>query len=277
VIHRLEICSVIAVFLLAAVFGAYTLFHGHGVTRGPQLVWTPMTALPLSDAIAASYVIRRVEQRPGNEAVNNYVPTAAQLSAFYAAMPKGLNDPLRKYVTGNSHLTNPSTDDLIQWTAHKWGIPEDWIRAEAVLESHWTQTPVKVGYGLGDQKVVSGADYAKYPKSADVPGKPLTVYQSMGIMQSKWLANQPTAIAAGTEPLRWESTAFNLDWYGHYVRWLYDGYTTGISWIPNISKGNKWQSIGGWFGGGGGSVATRAYIASVRKILVSKPWTQPGF
>jgi hypothetical protein len=277
VIHGLKIYSVIAVLLLAAAFGAYTLLHGRGVTRGPQLVWTPITALPLSDATAASYVIHRAEQRPGNKAVNNYVPTAAQLSAFYAAMPKGLNDPLRKYVTGNSHLTNPSTDDLIQWTAHKWGIPEDWIRAEAVLESHWTQTPITLGYGLGDQKVVSAADYAKYPKSADVPGKPLTVYQSMGIMQSKWLANQPTAIAAGTEPLRWESTAFNLDWYGHYVRWLYDGYTTGISWIPNIDKGNQWQSIGGWFGGSGGSVATQTYIANVHKILVSKPWNQPGF
>jgi hypothetical protein len=230
----------------------------------------------MSDSAAAALVTHVSEIRPGNTTANNYVPTTTQLSAFYAATPGFLNDQLRKYVTGRPGLSNPSTDDLIQWAAHKWGIPEDWVRAQAAWESHWTQAPNGWGYGLGDKATVTSAVYPMYPVPAQISASSLTVYQSMGLMQCKWLGGISTDINAGTEPLRWQSTAFNLDYYAHYVRWLYDGYTTGISWIPNIYKGNGWQSIGGWYGGGG-NAAAQQYIASVQNNLANRVWAQAGF
>jgi hypothetical protein len=240
-----------------------------------QTAWAPVGAMPSSDAQAAALVTHEPENRPANVAANKYVPTNAELAAFYAANQPSLNDPVRKYVTGRPGLTNPSTDDLIQWAAHKWGIPEDWIRAEAVQETHWNQAPLAFGQGLGDKATVSATQFAHYPAAAQVSSSALTVYQSMGIMQCKWIDTR-TDVNAGTNPLRWESTAFNLDYYAHYVRWLYSGYTAKISWIQNIYKGNQWNSIGGWFGGGG-NAASQAYIANVQSYLTSEPWTQPGF
>ena len=243
--------------------------------------WTPVGALPMSDAAAAALVVHQPEQRPGNAAANVYAPAASELAAFHAASPTDLNDQLRQYVTGRSGLINPSTDDLIQWATAKWGIPTDWIRAEAVQESHWHQTPDGFGLGLGDSATVTPAQYALYPASARVPGKTNTVYQSMGIMQCKWLAvpgNVNADTNSGTEPLRWKSTAFCLDYQCHYIRWLFDGYPPAAdTWIPEkVYKGNEWASLGGWFGGGGNAAAQK-YIADVQAFLASKPWTKAGF
>jgi len=47
---------------------------------------------------------------------------------------------LRHGYSGRSTLAHPSTDDLIQWTAHKWGIPEDVVRAQMAVESWWRQS-----------------------------------------------------------------------------------------------------------------------------------------
>jgi hypothetical protein len=233
----------------------------------PQMTWAPVGSLPLSDAAASALVTPEPEQRPSNTAANDYLPTDAQLQAFYASTPGFLNDPLRQYVTGRPGISNPSTDDLIQWAAHKWGIPEDWIRADAVVESDWNQSK------LGDLTTVSSSLYQLFPPQAQAANS--QVYESMGIMEVKWAGNA-TCPGAGTEPLRWESTAFNLDFYAAYVRWLYDGYTVRMSWIPNIYKGDPWQSIGGWFGSGG-NAAAQQYISWVQNQLAAKPWLQPGF
>jgi hypothetical protein len=234
----------------------------------PQTTWAPVGSLPLSDSQAAALVTPEPEVRPGNAAANDFVPTSAQLAEFYQSTPGFLNDPLRQYVTGQPGIPNPSTDDLIQWAAHKWGIPENWIRAEMVVESDWNQ-------GMrGDLTNVVPSWYGLYPQQSQVPSSS-NVYQSLGVMQVRWLGDN-TGVGAGTEPLRWESTAFNLDFYASTVRWLYDGYTANLPWIPNIYKGSTWNSIGGWYGGGGNAAAQK-YVAQVQRVLGQSTWTQPGF
>jgi hypothetical protein len=49
-----------------------------------------------------------------------------------------------------------TTDEIIQWAAAKWGLPDNLIRAEAVVESYWYQDnrnssgdPIS-GEGYGD-------------------------------------------------------------------------------------------------------------------------------
>lgn len=153
------------------------------------------TFKPLSDAAAAALVSPEPETRPDNGkayvvngvrhvAPNDYVPTNAELAAFRSAKDS-LGEPILhlnpylKYVDGRDGLHSPTTDELIQWGAHKWGIPENWLRAEYVLESYWNM------WMRGDEATVTPALYAKYPPEARVPGS-LSVYQSLGITQVRW-------------------------------------------------------------------------------------------
>ena len=77
----------------------------------------------------------------------------------------------------------------------------------------------------------------------------------------------------GLEPLRWESTAFNLDWWAmHVVRWFFDGY--GTAYGAPYSAGQEWNSIGAWFEPGPpwGSQTQVDYETTVQGVLAAKPW-----
>jgi hypothetical protein len=239
---------------------------------GAQTTWAAPGTAPLSDAQAAACVVHQPETRLGNAQYNDYVPTDAQLQAFHSALrDDGLVAdsvvPERRYVTGRPGLANPSTDDLIQWVAHKWGIPEDWIRAQMAVESWWKQGV------LGDRATVSSSWYSLYPPQAQVAGTS-DVYQSMGISQIKWRPDGSDG--PGTEPLRWESTAFALDLVAARIRWFYNGE---CSWCaPGYSAGQQWNSIGGWYEPNPwGNSGQASYIAQVQNDLAGRVWAQPGF
>ena len=117
---------------------------------GPIRSWRAVGSRPLSDATARSLVTPRTEIRPANDAANHYVPTASELAAFHGAA----SNPLAQYVTGGFAGT---TDEILQWGAHKWGIPEDILRAVAVQESWWRQA------AMGDRR--DGVDAVGYPHS----------------------------------------------------------------------------------------------------------------
>lgn len=210
------------------------------------------------------------ETQRANVAANDYVPTNAQLAAFHAqqrvARRFGDYNPLTVYVNGRPGIAHPSTDELIQWASHKWGIPTDWIRAEMTVESGWQQDY------RGDLGSV-GASYGRYPLFARVAST-RQVYESLGIAQEKWIPD--SSIGAGTEPLRWESTAFSLDYYAATVRYFYDGDCNWCS--PGYHAGEAWRSIGGWFEPEPwGNADSVAYIANVKAALAAHIWTRPGF
>jgi hypothetical protein len=231
-----------------------------------QTTWRAVGTPPLSSAAAAARVIHRVEQRPGNVAANQYVPSTAELADFYTNATLTGYGPLKAYVDGRPGLPNPSTDDLIQWASIKWGIPTDWLRAQYSKESGWTQSK------LGDQATVSPAWWAQYPAAAQLANN--EVYETMGITQVKWTPDG--VVGAGTEPLRWKSTAFNVDYAASIVRYYYDGY---CNWCgAGYSSGQEWASIGAWYepapwNGAG----VQAYIADVQARLAAKAWLSPSF
>jgi hypothetical protein len=234
----------------------------------PQTTWVAPGTTPLSDSAAAALVTHEPETRPGNVTANDYVPTSAQLQAFYSAVkPSGVtvvqNNPSDAYVTGRPGLSNPSTDDLIQWAAHKWGIPEDWLRAEMVLESGWNQS------GLGDLTTVSSGWYSLYPPQAQASSS--QVYQSMGISQIRWAPDGSDS--TGTEPLRWESTAFALDYLAATIRWYYDG---DCSWCGSgYSAGQQWNSVGAWYEPyPWNNSGQQWYAQQVQSALANRTWTQ---
>ena len=139
--------SIVLVIALAAVVVAIvSSSHSARFALAPNehdvTAWSAPQSRPLSDAAAAALVARTAENRPTNQAANDYVPTTRQLEAFYQAQRDGpgVHNPLAVYVTGRPGIKDPSTDDLIQWASHKWGIPTNWVRAQMAVESYWRQT-----------------------------------------------------------------------------------------------------------------------------------------
>jgi hypothetical protein len=248
------------------------------VSSGPSTVrrrserdvtaWAPPSRLPLPDTRAAARITRQPEDRPGNQAANDYVPTSAQLRAFHAAQKAAVDyNPLTAYVTGRAGIIDPSTDDLIQWAAWKWGIPTDWLRAEYVVESEWRQSTI------GDLARVTPREYRLYPPQARVKGKD-EVYQSMGITGVKW--NPSASVGAGTEPLRWKSTAFNIDYQAATLRYYYDGDCNWCS--AGYHAREAWSSIGGWYSPQPwNNPGALEYIGLVEAALAQKAWLQAGF
>jgi hypothetical protein len=242
------------------------------VAPGEQTTWTAVGTPPRSDAQAAALVINKAEQRPGNIAANDYVPSSAQLLSFHSAVnPYGQTavqeNPLNSYVDGLDGMTSPSTDDLIQWGARKWGIPADWLRAEYVRESDWDQS------NLGDRASVSSSWYVLYPPLAEIAGTS-EVFETMGIAGVKWRPDN--SVGGGTEPLRWKSTAFNIDYQAAEVRYFYDGYCNRCT--SGYGSGQQWNSIGAWYEPSPwANAGARWYIAEVQRILSEKPWLSPSF
>jgi hypothetical protein len=263
-----------ALILLALAAAIVTVGALHDPTADAKTravrAWGPPGASPARDLRAAARVTPTPEAVPGNRRPNRYAPTRAQLEAFRAAS----NDhgqtatefnPLTRYVTGRPRLRTPSTDELIQWVSRKWRIPTNWIRAQLFLESRWRQKQ------LGDPAMVPPDWYVRYPARARIPGGD-RVFQSLGIAQVKWIPDG--SVGAGTEPLRWRSTAFNLDYYAATLRYYYDGACDWCS--PGYGAGQAWNSIGAWYWPEPwANVRARSYVRRVRHVLEHRAWTRP--
>jgi hypothetical protein len=247
----------------------------------------PSTFVPLSDAAAAALVTAQPETRPDNDrpytiagrrypGANEYVPTSVQIQQFRSAhtssgQPALQFNPYFRYVDGRDGMHDPTTDDLIQWSAHKWGIPEDWLRAEYVVESYWSQ------FQMGDEHPVPRSWHDLYPLQARVQNSP-EVYRSLGITQVQWTPNG--AIGPGSNPLRWESTAFNLDYQAAMVRFYYDNPNGArTSWgDATYAPCQPWKSIGGWYRPyPWGNADQAGYVKKVRAALADRTWESGSF
>jgi hypothetical protein len=264
---------VLVIAIAAAVVVIVSSSHSARFTLAPNehdvTAWTSPQSRPLSDSAAAALVALNPENRPANRAANDYVPTTRQLEAFYKAQRDGpgVHNPLAVYVTGRPGIKDPSTDDLIQWASHKWGIPTNWVRAQVAVESYWRQSE------RGDLTSVDRRGFREYPSFSRVPGSE-HVYESVGIASEKWLPGN--TIGAGTKQLRWESTAFNLDYYAATIRYYYDG---DCSWCTSgYHAGEAWNSVGAWFSPNPwGNTGARKYIAKVQTALAQRVWFQSAF
>jgi hypothetical protein len=272
--RKLIAVPAIAILVLAAVT-AVVLAATASTTRlpytpapGEQLTWRAVGSPPLSDAEAAARVAAHPDSGPENAQANDFVPSEAELAAFHEA-EKHTGWVYSRYVTGRPGISDPSTDDLIQWAAAKWGIPAQLLRALCYGESGWEQAHVT------DNRKVSKAWYRLYPPQARIAGSnEEEVYESMGITSLKWEpeGSQPP----GTEPLRWKSTAFNLDFLGSQLRYYYDGLATWVG--KGYRAGQAWDSVGAWFEPTpwGGS-EQRWYIKYLKRIERERPWLSPNF
>jgi len=196
----------------------------------------------LTSAEAATRVVRNgFEPRPENSEENARVAAPDELAYFHAESDM----PYQRYVDGQFTGT---TDEIIQWAAHKWGLPEDVLRATAVVESWWNMDTV------GDNG------------------------DSFGIFQMR----RPYHCCL---PEMRDSTAFNADYYGGIVRAFFDGKQ---SWLnnPDVSPdngakyvpGDLWGSLGAWFDGRWHTPGNGAYVGRIQWRLAERTWlTDPWF
>jgi hypothetical protein len=204
------------------------------------------SALP-SDAACAAAVRPAAELRADNAQANHTVGVGAT-----DGQPR---------VTGNYV---GSTDEIIQWTACKWGIDEDIVRAQIAKESGWHQN------AKGD---LTSDQSSCYPALRTGSG---SCPESVGLGQVRF----PYHGAAFANGNAVNSSAYNLDYT--YAQWrsCFEGQQT---WLNNAERGaqyaagDQWGCVGLWFAGRWYTNDAKTYIATVKDYLAQRVWETPGF
>jgi hypothetical protein len=217
------------------------------------------TYLPRSDAYCTSAVNASTwEPRPDNNTANHNVvsPSTFNWSSTESYWTKWIAK--RAQVTGNYTGT---TSQIIQWAACKWGIDEDSIRADAVVESYWHQNTI------GD--VCGPAGEGSY-----------------GLNQIKNQDCTGTAVHGGY-PNTMNSTPLAVDWFGAHTRSCYDGdFYDGGQWLYNGQTVDQIAAANGWpyvfwacvgFNYSGNWNPGQAYQVTVQGDLANKVWLTPNF
>jgi hypothetical protein len=241
------------------------------------------------------------EPRPDNTKRNHVMPDPAAVHAAFAARPRaagGDHDPRwdRWLLARVDGQFTGRTDEIFQWAACKWGLPDDLLRAIAEKESTWYQyLTYRSGravpdYGSGDvfsspsaaSKVYCdfvarhGHDYQRdlgsgiCPKTFSIVG--VMAWQDPG--WGTWRSNQN-----GVFPFNRNSTAFAVDYLGSQLRGCYEGWegwlaTTGTM---HYAAGDLWGCVGAWFAGEWHSGDADDYSHGVRRSMASRPWLDPGW
>lgn len=236
--------TAIVVFLLALLFaaaGAATVAVSEATAGNAKLKakvgWGPMKSKQARQRVDRT----RWEPRPRNAGANNRVPSKSEIRFFR----ENSDMPYAKHVNGRFR---GSTDDIIEWAAIKWGLPEDVLRAVAVHETWWDNNFV------GDNGDSFGLFQVRRPYHCCLP----------------FIQN---------------STAFNADYYGGIIRAYYDGKQ---SWLNNpdvapqngrkYRAGDLWGSIGAWYSGRWWTDGNRDYVRTVKQHRREKTWkTHPYF
>jgi hypothetical protein len=225
-------------------------------------------ALP-GDAAAASQVHRSSwEPRPGNAAYNHRKPTHLSLRRINPA-DRAYSPRWNPYILGRvtGDFTG-TTDEIFQWAAVKWGLPDNLIRAIAYMESTWHQS------NYGD--FVN--DRAHCPSGYRTLPCPVT-FGIVGTKSTSW---------PGIFPWNRDSTAAAVDVLGGWLRGCYEGWVWWLRDHGNRSHGvyhggDLWGCVGAWFSGNwldgsAGQPGTgENYIHRAQYWYKARPWLRPGF
>src|SRR5579863_3417243 len=118
------------------------LLHAAVASCGNYFNSLPPHAVLPSDSQCAAQIPATPEVRPGNVPFNSKaaIPPAWQLVAMHASPLYGYPTPPASDFARVDGNYSGSTDMILRWAACKWGVEENVVRAQAVLESHWHQT-----------------------------------------------------------------------------------------------------------------------------------------
>jgi len=220
------------------------------------------------DAAAAAKVRRSTwEPRRANARFNHTVPAHLRLllknNADHGYDPQWNKYILRR-ITG--HFTG-TTDEIFQWAAVKWGLPDNLLRAIAYMESDWHQD--------------NHGDYVR-DRAECLPGYknlpcPVT-FGIVGVKSTSWL---------GVFPWNRDSTAATVDVLGGWLRGCYEGWAWWLREHGNRSRGvyragDLWGCVGAWYSGNWHDGPVRgpggeSYILRTQYWFKQRPWLRPRF
>jgi chitodextrinase len=260
------------------------------------------SSLP-SGATCAQMVHRSPwEPRPENYKRNHYLvdPNAVhQAFANHQKSVDGTYDPkwdswLLPRIDGQFQGT---TDEIFQWAACKWGLPDDVIRSVAVRESTWYQyltypsDRCVTNWGCGDFfpsvtaasavycdtiAQLGGYDYQNDYGTGQCP-KTFSILGVMSWWNPTWGYNWPDN-QAGQFPFNRNSTAFAADYYGSEIRGCFEGWQWELGSTYRASgAGDLWGCVGAWYSGLWHDSAGDAYAGRVQNELANFTWLQPGW
>lgn len=241
------------------------------------------------------------EPRPDNAKRNHTIVDRWDVLDAFATRPvaaDGNQDPrwdswLLPRVDGQFAGT---TDEIFQWAACKWGLPDNVLRALAFQESTWFQYETyrsgrpALTWGSGDMMApgTPGADvYCTaladhgYDYQDDFgPGICPQTFSIVGI--KSWHSPAWGAMPDnqnGTFPFNRDSTAFALDYVASQLRGCYEGWE---SWLAqtgtkNYAAGDLWGCVGAWYAGDWHSAAAETYLTLVRTTESDRPWLTDAF
>lgn len=225
----------------------------------------PGTPLPTEQECASRVHRNSWEPRTDNTAANQHVPTQEQIALLspwdetIGVDPKANN--LLLQINGNFTGT---TDAILQWAACKWGIDENIVRAEAVIESNWHQNH------QGDY-----TNDSNYCPPGEWNGK--GCYQSYGLFQVKYYYYQ------SAWPMSRDDTAFSTEYALGIIRTCYEGWTTYLNdrkplpGYPPYHAGDIWGCLGRWYSGGWYDQGAIYYIQQVKSALANQSWLEASF
>jgi hypothetical protein len=248
-VRRLLIVGVVAVFFASATSAHASAFAHASSSASPG-------SLPRSATYCATQVKPTPEVVAANTTANHTVGDGSY--AWGTEIDPSYWTKWGAYLAEVQGAYIGTTDEIIQWTACRWGWGANLLRAVAVQETDWRQG--FVGNGCGE---VGEASY--------------------GIIQVK-NAYCNGALAWGGYPDTQRSTALALDFYGAYMHacytnafydggsWLYHGRTVSQIAAARGWPYVRWGCIGSWYSGGWYDPGASAYIKSVKAHLAAKNW-----
>jgi hypothetical protein len=259
----------------------------------PVGIWS---TLPSDASCASRLRYSTWEPRPDNARPNHVRPDASAVHRAFAIRPVssgGTDDPrwdswLLQRVDGQFTGT---TDEIFQWAACKWGLPDDVLRAIAVRESTWYEyetyasgRPV-LDWGMGDMMPAGTDGAAAYCDgiAADGrdfqhdfgPGSCPRTFSIAGVMS--WQAPSWGRLPGnqnGTFPFSRRSTAFALDYLASQLRGCYNGWEHWLKDSGSYAAGDLWGCVGAWYAGNWHSSDANGYLSRVRKELAEFTWLQ---
>ena len=162
-------------------------------------------------------------------------------------------------VTGNFTGT---TDEILQWTACKWGIDEDIVRAQIAKESWWKH----------DSRGDMTSDQTHCHPELRTNGS--TCPESYGLGQVRYWYH----MSAMTDSIH--SSAYNVDYTYSIWRSCFEGRETWLNQFErgrDYAAGDVWGCVGLWFSGRWYTQPANEYIAAVQDYLNQRIWTTTSF
>ena len=159
-----------------------------------------------------------------------------------------------------------TTGQILRWVACKWGIDEDYVKAQAAIESWWQQNT------KGDWGTDAAACPPGHGLGAD--GRPGECPQSFGVLQTRYPYMQSGWPGIG------RSTAMSADLAYAIWRACFEGYEGWLNTVErgrDYAAGDAWGCMGRWFSGRWYTQPANDYLARLRDYHDRRIWETPDF